>query len=67
MALEKFNFETLDAIFGARVSGIQLRDIDDDVFKEIYARWLEYGLLVFSGQFLSRTEQIELAKRFGRL
>jgi len=67
MALEKFNFEPLDATFGARVSGIQLRNIDDYVFKEIYARWLEYGLLVFSGQFLSRTEQIELAKRFGRL
>ena len=67
MALGKINFEPLDATFGARVSGIQLRDIDDDVFKEIYARWLDYGLLVFSGQFLSRTEQIELAKRFGSL
>ena len=67
MALDKINFEPLSATFGARVNGVQLRDIDDDVFKEIYARWLDFGLLVFSGQFLSRTEQIELAKRFGKL
>jgi alpha-ketoglutarate-dependent taurine dioxygenase len=67
MGLEKLSFEPLDASFGARVRGIQLRDLDEDVFQEIYARWLDDGLLIFSGQFLSRAEQIALAKRFGPL
>ncbi|MDA0821041.1 MAG: TauD/TfdA family dioxygenase [Proteobacteria bacterium] len=67
MSLGTLNFEPLDASFGARVSGVHLRDIDDDVFREIYARWLDHGLLIFSDQFLSRDEQIKLANRFGTL
>ena len=67
MASGKLIFEPLDATFGARVSGVQLRAIDDEVFNELYARWLDDGLLVFSEQFLSRQEQIALARRFGHL
>ncbi|MFT4564469.1 MAG: alpha-ketoglutarate-dependent taurine dioxygenase, partial [Gammaproteobacteria bacterium] len=67
MGLGTLNFEPLDASFGARVSGVQLRNADDDTFQEIYAGWLDHGLLVFSDQFLNRDEQIKLARRFGTL
>ena len=33
----------------------------------LYATWLEYALLVFPGQHLSRDEQVAFARRFGPL
>jgi alpha-ketoglutarate-dependent taurine dioxygenase len=57
----------LDACFGARVSGVELRSIDDETFVELRAAWLEYGLLVLSDQFLTPEEQNEFAVRFGEL
>ena len=61
------NFERLDACFGAKMSGIRVTDLDDAQFAELYAKWLEVGLLVFEGQELTREEQIAFAKRFGPL
>jgi len=59
--------EALDATFGAQVRGVHLADIDAPTFVELYAAWLEYGLLIFSGQFLSHDQQIAFARRFGEL
>jgi alpha-ketoglutarate-dependent taurine dioxygenase len=67
MASNQLSFEPLDATFGARVSGVHLASIDDDTFDDLYAAWLEYALLVFSDQFMTRAEQIVFAKRFGPL
>ncbi|MDH3678423.1 MAG: TauD/TfdA family dioxygenase [Acidimicrobiia bacterium] len=60
-------FEPLDADFGARVGGVKLADIDDDAFAELHERWLDHGLLVFTDQHLSHTEQVAFARRFGDL
>ncbi len=60
-------FEPLDACFGASVTGVELATLSDEDFDELYSRWLEYGLLVFPGQHLSREQQIEFAERFGEL
>jgi len=55
------------ATFGAVVTGVRLARIDDAAWHELYAAWLEYGLLVFPAQHLKRAEQIAFAKRFGPL
>jgi len=57
--------EPLDACFGAAVTGIELATMSDDHFDELYAKWLEYGLLVFPGQDLTREHQVAVAARFG--
>ena len=62
-----FRIEPIEAMFGARVFDVQLTEIDDETFRELYAAWLEYGLLIFTGQFLSRDAQIAFAQRFGPL
>jgi alpha-ketoglutarate-dependent taurine dioxygenase len=67
MSGTSLNIEPLDATFGARISGVQLSDIDEPTFDALYAAWLEHALLVFSDQFLDRDQQIALAKRFGEL
>ncbi|MBL8771292.1 MAG: TauD/TfdA family dioxygenase [Phenylobacterium sp.] len=62
-----FHLEPLPATFGARVTGLRLAGLDEADFAALYEAWLEYGLLVFPGQNLSREEQVAFASRFGPL
>lgn len=59
--------EPLDATFGAFVHDIELRSLDDRTWKALHAAWLDRALLIFPGQFLTRDEQDEFARRFGEL
>ena len=59
--------EPLDLSFGARVHGVKLAEISNAVFTDLYQIWLQYGLLIFTDQWLTRNEQIKFAKRFGAL
>ncbi len=65
--IRSFEIKPLDATFGAVVTNIKLAALDDATWRELYASWLEYALLVFPGQHLSRDEQIAFARRFGKL
>ena len=56
-----------DKVFGAVVTGVTLADIDNTTFKTLYQAFLEYGFLLFPGQFLSDQQNIEFGKRFGEL
>jgi alpha-ketoglutarate-dependent taurine dioxygenase len=62
-----FDIRPLDATFGAVVTGIRLAAIDDTTWRELHAAWLEYALLIFPDQHLSKSEQIAFAKHFGPL
>lgn len=66
-----FRIEPLDAkfgtTFGAVVSDIELSALDEATWRDLYAAWLQYALLIFPGQFLKRDQQIAFAKRFGPL
>ena len=57
----------LDATFGAVLSGVDVTQLDEAAFEQIYQLWLEHALLIFPGQHLSHDEQIALARRFGEL
>lgn len=50
---------------GAEISGMDLRDVDDEIFGEIYDAWLEHQVVFFRDQKLSSEEYIAFAKRFG--
>ena len=67
MADEPFDIEPLDATFGAVVTGVELRSIDDAAFEALHKTWLEFALLIFPGQFLTKKEQDAFALRFGPL
>ncbi len=62
-----FTVEPLDATFGAVITGVKLTAIDEATWRDLYATWLEYALLIFPGQHLRREEQIAFANRFGKL
>ena len=53
--------------FGAIVNGVKLNQLSDDQFADIHSAFLEYGFLVFPGQFLSEQENIDFGLRFGEL
>ncbi len=62
-----FTVEPLQASFGARITDIQVATLSDTDFKALHQTWLQYALLVFPGQHLSKEEQVAFAKRFGEL
>jgi alpha-ketoglutarate-dependent taurine dioxygenase len=59
--------EPLDATFGAVVRDVFLAGASDATIAELTELWLEYALLVFPGQHMTRHEQDEFAGRFGDL
>jgi alpha-ketoglutarate-dependent taurine dioxygenase len=64
---QRFSTKPLDATFGAVVHGVDLRAFDDAAWAALHEAWLEYALLIFPGQFLTRSEQDAFARRFGDL
>jgi len=67
MGAKTLKLETLDATFGAIVRDIDLRALDDQTWQALYDAWIEHALLLFPGQFLTRSEQDDFARRFGDL
>ncbi|HIF94036.1 MAG: TauD/TfdA family dioxygenase [Myxococcales bacterium] len=61
------NLEPLDATFGAIIRDIELSAISDGLEGLLHEAWIEYALLIFPGQFLTRPEQDDFARRFGDL
>ena len=62
-----FVLTPLDATFGAIVTDIDVRYLDGPTVHELHDAWIEYGLLIFPGQFLLRDEQDRFARCFGEL
>ncbi len=67
MGHNSVQIDPVDASFGATVSGVQVRSLDEPTWQVLHRAWLEYGLLIFPGQYLSRDEQNDFARRFGEL
>ena len=56
-----------DKVFGAVVTGVRLGRLSDNEFAGIKATFLQYGFLLFPGQFLNDAENIAFGERFGAL
>jgi taurine dioxygenase len=55
------------ADLGAEIRGVDLRELDDERFKEIYRAWLEHQVLLVRHQHLSDGDLIAFSRRFGNL
>lgn len=63
-----FNVRPLAAGLGAEIVGVDLaQDVDDALFRAIYAAFLEYQVLLFGAQDLPPGNQVEFARRFGEV
>jgi taurine dioxygenase len=58
----------LSGALGAQVDGIDLRDVDDELMKELNTAFLDHCVLVFPGQQrLTPEEQVAFAGRWGEV
>lgn len=64
---DKLRIEPLDAVFGAVVVDIALAECGPLQLGAIREAWVEFGLLVFPCQHLSRPQQDHFARQFGEL
>ncbi|MEM7100237.1 MAG: TauD/TfdA family dioxygenase [Pseudomonadota bacterium] len=65
MSFHFFNVTPHAGAPGARVTSIDLANLTDDVWAELYRVFLEYGVLVFPEQHLDEEGQGRFASRFG--
>jgi taurine dioxygenase len=65
-ALE-FHVTPAGSALGATVAGVDLRKLDDALFKRIHRAWIDHQVLLFRGQTLSDAELIAFSRRFGAL
>ena len=56
-----------DKVFGATITDVALGQLEDADFATVHAAFLNYGFLLFPGQFLSDDENVAFGKRFGEL
>ena len=59
--------EPLTGHVGAEVVGVQVADVDDDIFAELKSAFLKHKVLFFRDQELTREEHIAFGRRFGEL
>ncbi|MBO44282.1 MAG: taurine catabolism dioxygenase TauD [Rhodospirillaceae bacterium] len=57
----------LTPAFGAKITGVDLRDLDEVGFRTIQEAFEEYSLLLFPAQELDDPAQIDFTSRFGPL
>ena len=56
----------LTGSIGALVEGIDLnKPIDDGIFRELHAGFLDYQVLIYRGQFITPASQVAFARRWG--
>jgi len=63
----RINVAPLTGALGAEVSGVQLRDLDDETVDELHDAWLEHKVLFFRDQELTPDEHIAYGRRWGSL
>jgi len=66
--LSSYNRITVSPVsgaLGAEVSGVDLSNLDDETFDELYRAWLVHQVVFLRDQFISPEQQIAFAERFG--
>ena len=61
----RIRVEPVTGSIGAEVSGVDLRDIDDETFTELRDAWLAHKVLFFRDQPFTHAEHVAYGRRFG--
>ena len=64
--MSAFEISPLDHI-GAEIVGLDIQAMTDEVKRDLYATWLEYGVLLFREAAADPETHVKLAKVFGEL
>ena len=61
------SIEPITPLLGAEISGVDLANLDDDVFAGVHQAFLDHQVLVFRNQSLTREQHKAFGRRFGEL
>lgn len=64
---DRIRVEPVTGSIGAEVSGVDLRDLDEDAAAELRDAWLAHKVLFFRDQPMTRAEHVAYGRRFGEL
>jgi len=64
---DRIRVEPVTGSIGAEVSGLDLRELDDDLIAEITDAWMAHKVLFFRDQDLSQDQHIAYGRAFGEL
>ena len=67
MSHDALALRPISGTLGAEVSGVDLRRVDDLLFKQIHAALLEHQVLFFRETKLSDDQHLGLAERWGNV
>lgn len=62
---KRITVSPLSGALGAEVSGVDLADLDDQTFDELYRAWLAHQVIFLRDQSITPEQQIAFAERFG--
>jgi len=55
------------AALGARIDGVDLRVLDDELFAAVHRAWLDHQVLLFRDQAVTDDDLVNFSRRFGEL
>ncbi len=64
---DRIGVEPVTGSIGAEITGIDLRDVDDEIIAEIQQAWLDHKVLFFRHQDLTQQQHIDYSLCFGDL
>jgi taurine dioxygenase len=68
MSYQTIEIETLTPHIGAEIRGVDLaKPLSNEQFSDIYQAWLDWKVIVFRDQTISREDHKSFARRFGKL
>ena len=62
---ERITVKPMAGALGAEVEGVDLNNLDDQTFAELYQAWLDHLVVFLRDQDITPEEQVAFAKRFG--
>ncbi|WP_419945276.1 TauD/TfdA dioxygenase family protein [Candidatus Poriferisodalis sp.] len=64
---DRIRVEPLTGTIGAEISGVDLRELDDELIAELHDAWMAHKVLFFRDQELTQGQHVAYGKAFGEL
>lgn len=64
-AYKRITVSPVSGALGAEVSGVDLANLDDETFDELYRAWLAHQVIFLRDQSITPEQQVAFAERFG--
>lgn len=64
---KRISVKPLAGALGAEVEGVDIKNLDDETFAELYQAWLDNLVVFLRDQDITPEEQVAFAKRFGNI